>query len=132
MNQVTADCASFFHERPAYRRILELLLRKYRSYGRPAGTICLPTRRRRNAMLSAACLAAPSPPPLLIKTADFEAALQGTPYRGAVLKDVLECYFDTTIQTKREVRDQIDACILRVTNEATAAVQSRLCRPVAG
>ena len=42
MNQVTADCASFFHERPAYRRILELLLRKYRSYGRPAGTICLP------------------------------------------------------------------------------------------
>ncbi|MFR3921525.1 MAG: TIGR02679 domain-containing protein [Dysosmobacter welbionis] len=67
-------------------------------------------------------------PPLLIKTADFEAALQGTPYRGAVLKDVLECYFDTTIQTKREVRDQIDACILRVTNEATAAVQSRLCR----
>ena len=128
MNQVTADCASFFHERPAYRRILELLLRKYRSYGRPAGTICLPDATPEECDAVRGLFGRSFSPPLLIKTADFEAALQGTPYRGAVLKDVLECYFDTTIQTKREVRDQIDACILRVTDEATAAVQSRLCR----
>ena len=128
MNQVTADCASFFHERPAYRRILELLLRKYRSYGRPAGTICLPDATPEECDAVRGLFGRSFSPPLLIKTADFEVALQGTPYRGAVLKDVLECYFDTTIQTKREVRDQIDACILRVTDEATAAVQSRLCR----
>ena len=128
MNQVTADCASFFHERPAYRRILELLLRKYRSYGRPAGTICLPDATPEECDAVRGLFGRSFSRPLLIKTADFEAALQGTPYRGAVLKDVLECYFDTTIQTKREVRDQIDACILRVTDEATAAVQSRLCR----
>ena len=41
MNTPTEDCAAFFKGRPAYHRILELLLRKYRSFGRPAGTICL-------------------------------------------------------------------------------------------
>lgn len=89
MNQVTADCASFFHERPAYRRILELLLRKYRSYGRPAGTICLPDATPEECDAVRGLFGRSFSPPLLIKTADFEAALQGTPYRGAVLKDVL-------------------------------------------
>lgn len=79
-------------------------------------------------MLSAACLAAPSPRRFSSKPRTLRPRSRVRPIRGAVLKDVLECYFGTTIQTKREVRDQIDACILRVTDEAAAAVQSRLCR----
>lgn len=78
-------------------------------------------------MLSAACLAAPSPRRFSPKPRTLRPRSKVRPIAARVLKDVLECYFDTTIQTKREVRDQIDACILRVTNEATAAVQSRLC-----
>ena len=42
MNQATADCASFFTERPAYRRILEPLLRKLPQLRPAGGTICLP------------------------------------------------------------------------------------------
>ncbi len=128
MDRMTADCAAFFHERPAYHRVLELLLRKYRSYGRPAGMICLPDATREECDAIRGLFGRPFFAPLRIKTADFEAALQGTPYRGVVLKDVLECYFGTTIQTKREARDQTDARILRMVDEAAAAVQSRLCR----
>ena len=56
---------------------------------RPSGgdDLPAPTRRRRNAMLSAACLAAPSPRRFSSKPRTLKAALQGTPYRGAVLKD---------------------------------------------
>ena len=71
MNQVTADCASFFHERPAYRRILELLLRKYRSYGRPAGTICLPDATPEECDAVRGLFGRSFSPPLLIKTAEM-------------------------------------------------------------
>ena len=41
MNDQARACAAYFQSRPGYRRILSELLKKYRSYGRPAGTIRL-------------------------------------------------------------------------------------------
>ena len=41
MNDQARACAAYFQSRPRYRRILSELLKKYRSYGRPAGTIRL-------------------------------------------------------------------------------------------
>lgn len=128
MNEMAAACAAFFKERPAYHRILELLLRKYRSFGRSAGTICLPDATPEECDAARALFGRTFSAPLRIKTADFEAALQDTPYHGAVLKEVLECYFCTTIQTKNEIRDQTDARILRMVDQTNAAVQSELCR----
>ena len=100
MNELTADCAAFFKARPAYHRILELLLQKYRSFGRPAGTICLSDATSEECDAARALFGRTFSPPLRIKTADFEAALQDTPFHGVILKEVLECYFDTVIQTK--------------------------------
>lgn len=128
MNEMAAACAAFFQERPAYHRILELLLRKYRSFGRSAGTICLPDATPEECDAARALFGRTFSAPLRIKTADFEAALQDTPYHGVVLKEVLECYFGTTIQTKNEIRDQTDARILRMADETNAAVQSEICR----
>lgn len=127
MNELTNACAAFFKERPAYRRILELLLQKYKSFGRPAGTICLSDAAPEECDAARDLFGRTFSAPLRIKTADFEAALQNTPYRGVVLKEVLECYFDTAIQTKQEFLDRVDAQILRIREQAKAAVQSEIC-----
>lgn len=127
MNEMAAACAAFFKARPAYHRILELLLQKYRSFGRPAGTICLPDATPEEYNAARALFGRTFSAPLRIKTADFEAALQDTRYHGVVLKEVLECYFGTAIQTRHELLDQIDAQILRMVEQTKAAVQSELC-----
>lgn len=128
MNEMAAACAAFFKTRPAYHRILELLLRKYRSFGRPAGTICLSDATLEECNAARALFGRSFSTPLRIKTADFEAALQDTPYHGVVLKEVLECYFGTTIQTKHELLDQIDDRILWMAKQTKDAVQSEICR----
>ena len=126
MNEMAAACAAFFKERPAYHRLLELLLRKYRSFGRSAGTICLPDATLEECDAARALFGRTFSAPLRIKSADFEAALQDTRFQGVTLKEVLECYFGTTIQTRNEIRDQTDARILRMVVETNAAVQSEL------
>lgn len=128
MNEMAAACAAFFQERPAYHRILELLLRKYRSFGRSAGTICLPDATPEECDAARALFGRTFSVPLRIKAVDFEAALQDTRFQGVTLREVLECYFDTTIQTRNEIRGQTDARILRMVDETSAAVQSELCR----
>lgn len=127
MNEMAAACAAFFQERPAYHRILELLLQKYRSFGRPKGTICLPDATPEECDAARALFGRTFSVPLRIKAVDFEAALQDTRFQGVTLKEVLECYFGTAIQTRNEIRDQTDARILRMVVETNAAVQSELC-----
>ena len=128
MNELTETCAAYFKDHPAYHRILEQLLRKYKGFGRPAGTICLEDATQEECDAARALFGRPFSVPLRIKTADFEAALQDTLYRGAVLKDVLECYFSTAIQTKKEHMDQMDACIVQMVEQAKEAARSETCR----
>lgn len=126
MNELTADCAAFFKARPAYHRILELLLQKYKSFGRTAGAICLSDATSEECDAARALFGRTFSPPLRIKTADFEAALQDTPFHGVVLKEVLECYFDTVIQTKHQLSEQMDTQMLRIIEQAKNAVQSEV------
>ena len=128
MNSLTEDCVDFFKARPAYHRILESFLQKYRSFGRPAGTICLFDATLEECNAARDLFGRTFSKPLRIKTADFEAALQDTRFHGVVLKEVLECYFGTTIQTKHQHSEQLDARIRRMTEQAKYSVQSELCR----
>ena len=128
MNELSETCAAYFKDHPAYHRILEQLLRKYRGFGRPAGTICLEDATQEECDAARALFGCPFSTPLRIKTADFEAALQNTLYRGVVLKEMLECYFNTVIQTKKEHMDQMDACILQMAEQVKKAVRSETCR----
>ena len=59
MNEHARACAAYFQSRPGYRRILSQLLKKYQSYGRPAGTIRLDDATREEC--DEASLAVPSP-----------------------------------------------------------------------
>ena len=127
MKEIAAACAAYFQEHPAYHRILVLLFQKVKSFGGPAGTVRLDDATPEECDAARALFGRSFSAPLRIKTADFEAALQNTPYRGVTLKEVLECYFHTSIQTKREIRSQEDARILRITKGAAASVESPLC-----
>ena len=115
MKEIAAACAAYFQEHPAYHRILVLLFQKVKSFGGPAGTVRLDDATPEECDAARALFGRSFSAPLRIKTADFEAALQNTPYHGVTLKEVLECYFHTAIQTKREIRSQEDARILRIT-----------------
>ena len=79
MNETAAACAAFFQEHPSYHRILELFLQKYRSFGRPAGIICLSDATPEECGAARDLFGRDFSAPLRIKTADFEAALQDTP-----------------------------------------------------
>lgn len=124
MNERTQACADYFRTHPAYHRILEQLFKKYTGFGRPAGTIRLPDATPEECDAARALFGRPFSPPLRIKTVDFEAALQETPYRGVVLKELLECYFDTVIQTRNELSSQMDARMRKMVEQARGAVQS--------
>lgn len=128
MNEASEKCAAYFKRRPAFHRLLKLFLRKYEGFGRPAGTVCLSDATTEECDAVRGLFGHPFSPPLRIKTADFEAALQNTPYHGAVLKEVLEFYFDTTIQTKRERQEQLNAKTAQIIAQVRNAAQSGACR----
>ena len=127
MNGITERCADYFKTKPGYHRILEQIFRKYKGYGRPVGKISLPDATQEECDAAKALFGRSFSVPLQIKTADFEAALQNTPYKGVVLKEVLEVYFGTQIQTKRELQDQIDTGIQYMVEQVKAAVPNETC-----
>ena len=129
MKEIVAACAAYFQEHPAYHRILVLLFQKVKSFGGPAGTVRLDDATPEECDAARALFGRSFSAPLRIKTADFEAALQNTPYRGVTLKEVLECYFHTSIQTKREIRSQEDARILRISKSRWPKGKKRWGRP---
>lgn len=105
MNEQGRACAAYFRSRPGYRRILSELLKKYRSYGRPAGTVRLDDATQEECDAARSIFGRPFSPPLRFQAAQFEAALQELRFGKVSLKEVLECYFDTEIRTKNELRE---------------------------
>ena len=86
MKEIAAACAAYFQEHPAYHRILVLLFQKVKSFGGPAGTVRLDDATPEECDAARALFGRSFSAPLRIKTADFEAALQNTPYHGVTLK----------------------------------------------
>lgn len=127
MRDAVRQCASYFRQRPAYHRMLKLLLAKYRSYGKPSGTIRLSDAAPEECDAARALFGRPFYPPLTFKSEEFEAALQQTPYRGVTLRDLLEEYFHTSIQTRREQRSQLEGELARAVAQAREGCRSQLC-----
>ncbi|WP_300692834.1 TIGR02679 family protein [uncultured Oscillibacter sp.] len=114
MSEQARACAAYFRSRPGYRRILEQLLKKYRSFGRAAGTVRLDDATQEECDAARGIFGRPFSPPLRFQTVRFEAALQeccfqGVSLRGVLLKEVLELYFDTEVKTKHELRQTLDS-----------------------
>ena len=105
MNEQARACAAYFQSQPGYRRILAELLKKYRSYGRTAGTIRLDDATREECDAARRFFGRSFSPPLRFQAAQFEAALQESQFGEASLKEVLEAYFHTEIRTNHELRE---------------------------
>lgn len=105
MNEQARACAAYFQSRPGYRRILAELLKKYRSYGRPAGNIHLDDATQEECDAARSIFGHPFSPPLRFQAVQFEAALQELRFGKVSLKEVLEFYFDTEIKTNRELHE---------------------------
>ncbi len=128
MSEQSKACAAYFQSRPGYQRILTEILKKYQSFGRPAGTIHLDDATQEECDAARGIFGRPFSPPLRFQTAQFEAAIQDSPYRGASLKEVLEFYFHAEIRTKREVRQAQDKRFSTMLSLASEHVQSETCR----
>jgi len=128
MNEQSKDCADFFQSRPGYRRILIEILKKYQRYGRPAGMVRLDDATPEECDAVRGIFGRPFSPPLKFRTAQFEAAIQDSPYRGASLKEVLEVYFDTEIRTRHEVRQTQDSLFSAMLSLVLERVQDETCR----
>ena len=97
-------CAAYLKDHPGYKRIMQELLKKYRSYGRPAGIVRLDDATQEECAAARGVFGRSFSPPLRFQTAQFEAALQELRFGKVSLKEVLESYFDTEIRTKNELR----------------------------
>lgn len=97
--------AAYFKANKRFHRIIDLLLKKYESYGEHNGKITL-----RDASADE-CEALNSfitpkefykPPVLSFRVQEFEKAIKGSRYSSASLKEVLEAYYDKSLFTSVE------------------------------
>lgn len=105
------ECAEYFRSNPGYHRILAALRQKYQSFGRPAGTVCLPDASEEECQAARRIFGRPFSPPLRFQAARFEAALQETRFQGVSLKEVLEAYFGAELHTRREEKETLDGLL---------------------
>ena len=127
MNDQARACAAYFQSRPGYRRILSELLKKYRSYGRPAGTIRQDDATQEECDAARSIFGRPFSPPLRFHAAQFEAALQELRFGKVSLKEVLESYFNTEIRTNSELREAENSRFTTMMTQILKQTDNSLC-----
>lgn len=128
MNEQARNCAAYLKNHPGYRRIMQELLKKYRSYGRPAGIVRLDDAAREECDAARSVFGRPFSPPLRFQAAQFEAALQELRFGKVSLKEVLEAYFDTEIRTKNELREAENSRFSAMLTQVLEETDSDTCR----
>lgn len=128
MMEPCTACAAYFQSNPGYRRIMESLRDKYRSLGRVGGSILLRDATQEECEAARLLFGHPFVPPLKLSLAAFEAALGATRYHGVTLTALLDSYFETAVQTKKEESKQRDARYVATLVRAAAETDSERCR----
>lgn len=121
-------CAAYFAERPAYQRIMEEMLRKYRGLGRVGGQIYLTHATDDERQAARAVFGRPFSNPLKFKLQEFEVALQATPYKGISLPELLEAYFGTQILTRQEEHKEKEHSLSELISKVSGEVDNQTCR----
>ena len=127
MNEQAKACAAYFQSRPGYHRILSELLKKYHSYGRPAGIIRLDDATQEECDAARSIFGRSFSPPLRFHAAQFEAALQELRFGKVSLKEVLESYFDIEIRTNSEVREAENSRFSTMIAQILEQTDNRIC-----
>lgn len=124
MSGQISECVAYFKNRPGYQRILEQMLKKYKTYGGPAGQVSIADATEEECEAAQALFGRPYAPPLRFTLRAFDEALQQTKFQGMTLKELLESYFHTTIQTKKEIQRQVDHDFSEMLTRVSSETQS--------
>ncbi|MBR2766440.1 MAG: DUF2399 domain-containing protein [Blautia sp.] len=105
------ECAAYFSSNPGFARTIQALWEKWRSYGRMAGTVELPSPSEEEIQALEGYFGAPvlKKGKLRFQARYFEDALENTRFRGAGIKDVLEAYFGRPLISKKEEEAELNA-----------------------
>ena len=124
----SAACAAYFRNTPGFERTMELLRKKWYSYGRTAGEICLadPSVREIQALEGYFGRSVLKRGKLRFQTREFEQALDHTRFRGAALKGVLEEYFGEPLLSRKEEEAALQARKDRLFQRAQEKLQEAL------
>ncbi len=99
----TLDCAEYFRSQEGYRRCFEELLKKWKSYGRPAGVIVLEhTSEEERRLLGGILGKSFYESRIRFSFADFEKGLQKTRFAPVDMRELLENYFGMELSTNQE------------------------------
>ncbi len=101
------ECAEYFRSQAGYRRCFEELLKKWMSYGRPAGIITLENASEEERRLLGGILGKTFyDSKIRFSFADFERGLQRTRFAPVDMKKLLESYFGKAISTNQEEKER--------------------------
>lgn len=101
------ECAEYFRSQAGYRRCFEELLKKWTSYGRPAGVITLENASEEERRLVGGILGKTFyDSRIRFSFADFDRGLQRTRFAPVDMRELLENYFGKEISTNQEEKDK--------------------------
>lgn len=106
MNEELIECAEYFRKRSEFKRIMEAMLKNYKSYGYSAGFVSIRNASSEECMAASEIVAPKRPyrPPVLrFRLSDFESGLAFTKYKNISLKMLLEEYFQIRIISNSEL-----------------------------
>lgn len=106
MSDINEQCADYFRQRLGFQRIMQELLRRYRSFGCAKGRILLENATEEEREALEGFFGKSFSGAIKLRAIDFEAALKHSAFQEAELKTVLERYFGTVISTARQQKEK--------------------------
>ena len=102
------ECAGYLKKNEAYARLMSELRKKWKSFGRTAGSVTLKnaTEAERRA-IGGIVGKSFADGTVTITFQEFEQGLQKTRFAPVDMKTVLEEYFAIPLQTNQEQKDQV-------------------------
>ncbi len=102
------ECAAYLKKNSAYSRLMKELQKKWKSYGRIAGSITLKnTTEEERRAIGGIVGKTFADETIKITFQEFEQGLQKTRYAPIDMKLVLENYFESSLYTNREQKAQV-------------------------
>lgn len=111
MQEELVQCVEFFKSRTQYKRIMQCILKNYRSYGGPSGNVIIKDATYEECMAATEIISPKrpySPPVLKFKISDFERGIAATRFGNLNLQQIIETYFNTEIVSSRDRKNSED------------------------
>lgn len=111
MQEELVQCVKYFKSRPQYQRIMECILKNYKSFGGPAGNVIIKDASYDECMAATEIVSPKRPysPPLLkFKISDFEKGIAETRFGNLNLQQIIEVYFNTRIVSSRDRKNSAE------------------------